>query len=225
MVERSRATTPADLPDVLPVFPLPGALLLPRGRLPLNIFEPRYLNMVEDALAKPRLIGMIQPAVDDGARLVSDGVRLFAVGCAGRIASFAETGDGRYLMTLEGVIRFRVVEELAGKDGYRRVKPDFTPYLDDFLNPADPAIDDRPKLIDAMRGYFRARGIEADEKALADADDSSLVTALAMSCPFDPSEKQAILECIDDRARGALLTEIMRIAAAETTAPAPSTRQ
>ena len=224
MSTRQRQTTAEALPNILPVFPLPGALLLPRGRMPLNIFEPRYLNMIEDALAMPRLIGMIQPKAGVTTPLVEDGVGLFDVGCAGRIISFAETGDGRYLIKLEGVVRFRVAAELPGHAGYRLVRPNFQPYLGDFDEPATDAGLDRPQLFEVMRRYFDVRGIEADEQAMTEAGDAALVTALAMSCPFDAPEKQALLECADDRARSALLTEIMRMAAA-TSAPAPSSRQ
>jgi uncharacterized protein len=213
MIERMRALTPETLPDDLPVFPLPGALLLPGGQMPLNIFEPRYLNMVEDALAGARLIGMIQPVHESSAHLVADGITLYNVGCAGRLNRFQETGDGRYLVTLDGLIRFRVAEELPSRDGYRRVRPDYRTYIDDMLNTApDQPIADRPKLLSTMARYFQANGIEADLSLIENTPDALLVTSLAMTCPLDPGEKQALLECDDTEQRAALLTRIFEIA-------------
>lgn len=216
MVERQRTLSLETLPATLAVFPLPGAMLLPGGQLPLNIFEPRYLNMIEDALASPgRLIGMIQPVAEKDERLIADGVRLYNIGCAGRITQFAETGDGRYVITLEGLIRFRIAEELSLLDGYRRVRPDFSPYIND-LQQAGPGegedIPGRDRLISAMTRYFDSKGIEADMSGIDNAPDALLINTLAMTCPLDPGEKQALLECPDTARRATLLTSIFEIA-------------
>ena len=215
MIERARALTLETLPDELAVFPLPGALLLPGGQMPLNIFEPRYLNMVEDALAGARLIGMIQPVHESSEYLVADGITLYDIGCAGRISKFQETGDGRYIIALDGLIRFRTAEELAPRDGYRRVRPDFRGFegdMQDTDRSTDQQIADRPKLLSAMARYFQTTGIEADLSTIESAPDVLLVTTLAMTCPLDPGEKQALLECDNTEQRAALLTRIFEIA-------------
>lgn len=184
-----------DLPGVLPIFPLAGVLLLPGGTLPLNIFEPRYLNMTADALKTDhRLIGMIQPTGDiDPAASNQGRPKVYPLGCAGRLVSFAETPDGRYLINLAGVSRFRIVEELPLERGYRRVRPDFSPYEAD-LDPAPPAGLDRGRLTGALKRYFAAQNIEPNWETIRKMDDRDLVTFLAMGCPFDASEKQALLE-------------------------------
>ncbi|MEE8536069.1 MAG: LON peptidase substrate-binding domain-containing protein [Kiloniellales bacterium] len=199
-----------ELPAVLPVFPLPGVLLLPGGRLPLNIFEPRYLNMVRDALAGPRMIGMIQPseeAADVG------GAPLYRTGCAGRIVAFSETEDGRYLITLAGLIRFEVARELDPRGGYRRVEPDFVPYRGDLEG--DPGGIDRARLFEALRGYLEVAGIEGDWGAIEDTEDEVLVASLAMACPFEPREKQALLEARTLPERAETMTALLRMAAHE----------
>lgn len=184
-----------DLPEEIPIFPLPGALLLPGGRLPLNIFEPRYLAMAFDALAEARMIGIIQPLTPEPDP-VSTGAALYEIGCAGRIVSFAETGDGRLLITLGGVGRFRLAGELAEVKGYRRARADWTAFRDDLEGYAQPVID-RTALLDRLRVFLEAKGIDADLRALDDADDGQLVTSLAMMCPFEAQEKQALLEAAD----------------------------
>ena len=194
----------------LPIFPLSGALLLPRGQLPLNIFEPRYLNMVEDALAGERMIGMVQPVAAERDP-VSETAELFGVGCVGRITSFSETGDGRNLITLSGAIRFRVAEELDGERGYRRVRAALDEFAGD-LDDAGGSMADRGPLLDAVRAYFRLKGIEVEWSALTDTADDPLVTTLAMVCPFDPSEKQALLESPGLLERAELLTALMEMA-------------
>ncbi len=214
MVDRQRTLTPETLPDEIPVFPLPGAMLLPGGQLPLNIFEPRYLNMVEDALTADRLIGMIQPVAEKDERLIADGVTLYKIGCAGRLTQFMETEDGRYVITLTGLIRFRVADELDMRDGYRRVRPDFSPYIEDMTRDRDTvAVSGRDKLVAAMSRYFDIKGIEADMSNIGDAPDALLVDTLAMTCPLEPGEKQALLECPDTDKRAELLTSIFEIAA------------
>lgn len=203
-----------DLPKTLPVFPLSGVLLVPGGRLPLNIFEPRYLAMTEDALAAPdRLIGMIQPTEPEQPGRPP---ALFSVGCAGRITSFSETDDGRYLITLTGLCRFSVFEEVATMRGYRRVVPDFARWQAD-LEPTDEngaAGIDRARLLGALKHYFAASQISADWDAIGETPDSRLVTMLAMFCPFSPQEKQALLECETPADRGATLVALLEMATA-----------
>ncbi|MFN6953492.1 MAG: LON peptidase substrate-binding domain-containing protein [Acetobacteraceae bacterium] len=198
-----------DLPAEIAVFPLPGALLLPEGRLPLNIFEPRYLAMVQDSLAQGRMFGMIQP--DPSAAATPSGPGLFRIGCLGRLSSFAETEDGRLLITLTGLIRFRVAEELPPHRGYRRVRPDYAAYAADLdTERAHPGID-RAALLAVLRPYFKGRGIEANWEAIEQTADALLVTTLAMVCPFDPREKQALLEASTPADRAAMLIALMEM--------------
>ncbi len=198
-----------DLPEICPVFPLTGALLLPGGRLPLNIFEPRYLAMTEDALAAGRMFAMIQPNADQDA--VAQGPMLYKVGCLGRLSSFSETDDGRYLITLNGLIRFDVVAEVEMLRGYRRVRADFSRFAADLDEAAPPALPDRAGLLAALRAYFDNRGFDANWDAIEEMDDHHLVTSLAMVCPFDPLEKQALLEAIPLAERAETLRTLLRI--------------
>ncbi|HJU16300.1 MAG TPA: LON peptidase substrate-binding domain-containing protein [Stellaceae bacterium] len=200
----------AALPDILPVFPLPGVLLLPRGRLPLNIFEPRYLAMTRDALAGERLIGMIQP-LDPVLR--EQNPPLYQTGCAGRITSFTETDDGRYLITLTGISRFRIREELPLLEGYRRVVPDWSVFAQDRGGEAEGHFE-RDRLVQGLRAFFQRHAIAADWEAIAKTPGERLVTSIAMICPFAPSEKQALLEAPDLDERARLLTAIIEMAAA-----------
>jgi len=204
-----------ELPGVVPIFPLSGVLLLPGGKLPLNIFEPRYLAMTRDALAGDRIIGMIQPApYREAAPDAADSPwpPVYPTGCAGRITSFAETDDGRYLITLTGLCRFNLAEELAlHPDGYRRVVPDFAPYRQDLEAEADAPID-RPRLCKALRAYFGLQGISVDWEAIEKTGDEKLVTSLAMICPFEPSEKQALLESANLTERCHRMTALMEMA-------------
>lgn len=181
----------ADLPDVIPVFPLPGALLLPRSRLPLHLFEPRYLVMLEDALKTPeRLIGMIQPNAVPGR----DGHRLHAIGCVGRVTQFSETEDGRYMITLTGISRYRIKEELDGFTPYRRVRASWEGFERD-LGPQDhDRCLDRPAFLRLLGRYFDARELETDWDTLKEADDELLINSLSMLLGFDPEDKQALLE-------------------------------
>jgi hypothetical protein len=217
------------LPDELPIFPLGGVLLLPGGKLPLNIFEPRYLEMVRGALGTSRMIGMVQPAIDDeetsgfeveadteeSAGGATEGVDLgsapiYRTGCAGRIVQFSETDDGRFLITLRGIIRFRVRFELDKVAGYRRVRPDFSPFVGD-LDPGR-AYFDRQRLLDALNYYFDQQGIEADWEAIREASNERLVTSLAMVCPFSSAEKQALLEAPTPSDRAETMTTILEMA-------------
>jgi len=200
----------ADLPQVIPVFPLSGVLLLPRGQLPLNIFEPRYLNMVDDAMAGDRIIGMIQPTGGLGP-LPS----LSPIGCAGRITSFNETSDGRYLITLTGVARYRIITELPTQAPYRQVRAAFETWEGDLTAP--PAGEgglDREGFLDALKAYLETRGLDIDWDTAETAPPEALVNSLAMALPFEPSEKQALLEAANLDARAEVLTALMRIGAA-----------
>ena len=201
-----------DLPPEIAVFPLPGALLLPRGRLPLNIFEPRYLAMTLDSLAATgRMFGMVQPR--PGAPAGEAGPGLFGVGCLGRLSSFAETEDGRLLITLTGVCRFRVAEELPMRRGYRRVRADYAPFRGDLDAEERPPALDRAALMGALRPFFRARGIEANWDAMEQTSDAVLVLTLAMVCPFEPLEKQALLEAGTPEERASTLVALLQMGA------------
>jgi Lon protease-like protein len=206
------------LPTVLPVFPIGGAVLLPRGVMPLNIFEPRYLAMVRDAMAGSKLIGMIQPRLvadadsDDDDGTGKRRVDLFAVGCAGRITEFRETGDGRMIIALTGVVRFAVARELDVTTPYRQIMPDFGAFADDAGEPRPLAPAARSALETTLRSYLDTQGLSADWKAVAEADDESLVTTLSAVCPFDPVERQALLEARDLPARAATLNALMTFA-------------
>ena len=205
-----------DLPGELAIFPLTGVLLLPGGKLPLNIFEPRYLNMTSWALGGSRLIGMIQPTgPNEGAR-----PPVYRTGCAGRITSFSETDDGRYLITLSGIARFDIADEHPLRDGFRIVTPDWTPYRDDMMPTPAGAID-RDRIVGALRAYFAASKVEANWDAIKETPTDRLVNALSMMCPFQPSEKQALLEAasLDDRAHVLSALLEMSVAANDDTAP------
>lgn len=200
----------ADLPQIIPVFPLPGLLLLPRGQMPLNIFEPRYLNMIDDAMAGDRIIGIIQPLGGPGHEPI-----LSPIGCAGRITSFNETSDGRYLITLTGVARFRITSELHAQTPYRQVRAAYEAWEGDLVAP--PAGEgglDREGLLDALRAFLETRGLDIDWDMAETAPPEALINSLAMALPFEPSEKQALLEAPDLDDRAEVLTALMRIGAA-----------
>jgi Lon protease-like protein len=204
---------PADLPEVISVFPLPGALLLPRGQMPLNIFEPRYLALVDDTLRDGhRLIGMIQP--DPGHPGSEDRPGLYKVGCAGRITQLAETGDGRYLLQLTGVARFRVVEELKVATAYRQCRIDFMPFSDDFVARKGEDAVDRKAVLVALSDFLKANDLKADWAGIETASNEALVNALAMMSPYDPAEKQAMLEAPDLKTRAEILVAVTEIALA-----------
>ncbi|MFN3447643.1 MAG: LON peptidase substrate-binding domain-containing protein [Roseococcus sp.] len=200
---------PEQLPEEIAIFPLSGALLLPGGRLPLNIFEPRYLAMTLDSLAQGRLFGMIQG--DPSKPRTERGSTIYGVGCLGRISSFSETEDGRLLITLTGVIRFRVAEELEMRRGYRRVRADYSRYLADLEPP--PEVAPCEAILAALRPYFAAKGIEANWSAIESMSGPALVTTLAMVCPFAVPEKQALLEAPGLRERAETLIALLRMAA------------
>lgn len=182
--------TSADLPDTIPIFPLPGALLLPRARLPLHIFEPRYLAMIEDAMKTPmRLIGMVQPYDAPGAA-----GKLHSIGCAGRMNAFTETDDGRYMITLSGISRFRIEEELQGFTPYRRCKVRWDGFERDLGQSEHDENFRRDVFMDALCRYFKDQGLKTDWDSLSEAEDELLVNSLSMLCPFPPEDKQALLE-------------------------------
>ena len=199
---------PADLPDTLPLFPLSGAVLLPRARLPLHIFEPRYLAMLEDCLkSERRLIGMIQPRSDG-----TDLPPLAQVGCAGRLTSFSETEDGRYMITLTGIARFALIAEVPGFVPYRRARIDFTAFLQDLSPPQpDPGLN-RKLFLKNLARYLQANKMGTDWSNLKDADDEMLVNVLSMLCPFGPEEKQALLEAVTLPARRKSLETLIAFA-------------
>jgi uncharacterized protein len=203
------------LPDNLPLFPLCGALLLPHGHLPLNIYEPRYLSMVEDALGKGRLIGMVQPC---GAYVdpVPDDSPLYPVGCTGRIVSFEETETGHLFIALRGLCRFSIIDELEIHNGYRTAQVDYSAFSADIQEDSG-VIQDRPRLIGAVRQFFELKDIEVDWQAIEEAADETLVTSLAMICPLEPREKQALLEAPGLVERSDLLTSLMEMALLDDT--------
>ena len=201
-------STLADLPGVIPIFPLPGALLLPRARLPLHIFEPRYLAMLDDVLkTRERLIGMIQPRPTPGG-----GEALSSIGCAGRVTAFQETEDGRYMITLSGVSRFRLVSELGGFMPYRRAEVDWSPFERD-RGPAeeDPQFD-RGAFLALLSRYFAAEGLSTDWGSLKEAEDEMLINALSILCPLEPEDKQALLEAPTLVTRRETLVTLMEFA-------------
>ncbi len=222
-----------DLPQHIPVFPLTGALLLPGGRLPLNLFEPRYLRMALDSLAAGRMIGMIQPNYDavgggnplndqpeddDGESESTldlqddDEVPLYKTGCVGRIVYFEETDDGRLLIALRGLTRFRMLEELEGLKGYRRVQADYTPFRQDIERQHFEGFDlDRDTLLETLQPYIDAQGMRLKVDIIKGLSDHTLVSSLCMICPFDPREKQALLEIETVEERADMLLALLQM--------------
>jgi len=199
---------PADLPEIIPVFPLPGALLLPRGQMPLNIFEPRYLAMVDDSLRDGhRLIGMIQPDIAHSPKN-SDKPALFRVGCVGRITQLAESGDGRYILELTGIARFKVVQELEVLTAYRQCKVDFFAFMDDFTARRGEDEVNREALLVALADFLKANNLKVDWEGVESAPNEALVNALAMMSPYGPAEKQAMLEAPDLKTRAEILIAV-----------------
>ena len=199
-------SAPDDLPAVIPVFPLPAALLLPRAELPLNIFEPRYVAMIDAALAADRVIGMIQP--DEDKAPGSLGPSLCHVGCAGRLTSFAETGDGRYMVTLTGISRFVIVEEVPTYTLFRQCRVSAASFAADFAQAINETGIDRGSVLKTFRDYLEAHNLEADWDSVGRASNETLVNTLAMMAPFGTAEKQALLEAPDLRARAETLVAL-----------------
>ncbi|PHY19380.1 LON peptidase substrate-binding domain-containing protein [Caulobacter sp. BP25] len=212
-----------DLPLVIPVFPLDGVLLLPGGQLPLNIFEPRYLNMLDDAMSGERIIGMIQTRVGGDHQRPA----LAPVGCAGRVTSFAETSDGRYLITLTGLCRFRAGDELPVRTPYRQMRVDFSPYEPDLREDGsgERTAADIDRLLSALRRYLDHRGLAIDWGDAESAPSDALINSLAMALPFDPMEKQALLEAETIFERKATLTALLEIDAAASDDDEPTSIQ
>jgi Lon protease-like protein len=207
--------TPADLPAEIPIFPLGGALLLPRGQLPLNIFEPRYLAMTNAAIAAERVIGMVQPNSDAALAAQDDASQkpeVYHIGCAGRITSFSETGDGRILITLTGITRFRIVAELDSPTPYRMCRIDCAGFADDLVaNHGEEAVD-RERLIDVFRRYLEAHNMEADWDSVHKSSNENLVNTLSMISSYAPKEKQALLEARDLAHRADILIALTEMA-------------
>lgn len=211
-----------DMPATVPIFPLSAALLLPGGRMPLNIFEPRYLQMIDGAMGAARVVGMIQPSLD--GKLRADGEpELCAVGCLGRIVSLAETGDGRYLLSLHGICRFRIAAELDVKTPFRQCR--VLPFVTDLNEDAGAAEVDRPGLLKAFRQYLEANQLAADWESVSRADNATLVNALSMMAPYGAAEKQALLEAPDLRTRAETLVAITEMALAQESGDAGSRLQ
>jgi uncharacterized protein len=214
---------PGDLPDVIPVFPLAGALLLPRGELPLNIFEPRYLALIDAVLAGDRIIGLIQPKIGPDGIDESDVPELSAVGCAGRLTAFQETGDGRYLITLTGISRFQVTEELDVDTPFRQCRVTATPFVSDFAESRGEDAVDRQKLLTTLRDFLEANDMETDWDSINRASTETLVNALSMLSPYGPLEKQALLEAADLETRAEVLIAVTEMALARASdEPGPS---
>lgn len=206
----------AELSGTIPIFPLTGVLLLPRGLLPLNIFEPRYLAMTRDAIQGSKLIGMIQPTEAESRHKRQD---VYHIGCVGQIVSAAETDDGRILITLRGLCRFGIGRELEDTGTlYRQVEADYVPYADD-MTPAPDGQCDRTRLLNALRGYCERHNLPADWDSINAASDDLLVHSLAMICPFTPGEKQALLEAQDFPARATMLTTLLEMALLDPAGP------
>lgn len=199
------------LPSTLPIFPLEGTILLPQGQLPLNIFEPRYLNMTFDALGAHRMIGMIQPYASTASRAKN---RLYTTGCAGRITSFAETNDGRLLITITGMCRFDVTEEIQTTRGYRRVIADWQRFEDDTKEEANGNVDSAA-LLAALNDYFESRKVRAEWESLRKLPGQVLVDVLAMNLPFEPADKQALVEAVTPWDRMELLVALAQLSVSD----------
>lgn len=193
------------LPDTLPIFPLSGAVLLPFGRLPLNVFEPRYLNLVADALGQHRLLGMVQP------QGTTSGASLFNVGCAGRIVHFEETEDGRFLLALEGVCRFEILDESTTSGGYRRARVRWGRYLHDLEASTGDAGVDAAAFLESTRAVLAVQGFGIDDSALGRMDAGTLVDVFGMQLPLPPADKQAVLEATTVADRAGMMLTLLRM--------------
>ena len=211
----SSDSSQVELPDVLAIFPLPSAVLLPRQILPLNIFEPRYLSMVEDALKSGRFIGMIQPMSSQAG---ADPIPVYRIGCAGKITSFQETEDGRFLIQLKGICRFRVAEEIYAEKGYRRVRPDWQPYLAD-LDDAPESPVGLAELENSLRGYLEFNGLKINWEMLRKLPPTHLVDFLTVNLPLEVEEKQALVELPSAAERAQVLRSTLEFAVSPTGAP------
>lgn len=210
-IGNARYLRPKDLPESLAVFPISGALLLPGSQLPLNIFEPRYLSMFDDAISGRRLIGIVQPSFSEQRDMPGNAPApaLCTVGCIGRITSFAETGDGRYIVSLTGVCRFRLLDEVSDHNAYRSFH--IAPFATDLADEDDEALVDRQALLTAFKAYLNANKLEADWESVERASNTTLVNSMAMMSPYGPAEKQALLEAPDLKTRAETLIAITEI--------------
>ena len=213
MCNKIREDDPDTFPEYMPIFPLEGVLLLPRGQLPLNIFETSYINMIDNALADSRMIGMIQPRADANTAN-GHSAPVYDTGCAGKIISFEETEDGRYLVTLRGVTRFKIARELDCESGYRRVESHWQPFRHD-TEPADELDISRDRLNNLLERYFEQNDMQCCWQKIDHAPDERLVTALSMICPFTAQEKQALLEAETCQARAELFMTMLEMATCE----------
>lgn len=217
-----------DLPARIPIFPLGGAMLLPRGQLPLNIFEPRYLAMVNAALSSERIIGMVQPRGEAAMAAQDDATakpQLYDIGCAGRLTSFSETEDGRILITLTGICRFRIDEEMSSVTPYRIIQADFDRFEDDLKPELEQDKVDRDHLLGVFRRYLSAHQLEADWDSVDRSSNEVLVNTLSMISPYPPSEKQALLEAKDIAHRAEILIALTEMALSKTSGEPDTTLQ
>jgi hypothetical protein len=210
---------PGDLPSTIPVFPLSGALLLPRGELPLNIFEPRYLAMIDDALRGHRVIGIIQP--DSEANESETSPALQAIGCAGRLTQFSETGDGRCVISLTGIARFRIMDEISAITPYRQCRIDFSDFSADFTPREGEEAVDRESVLRTLRDFAEANNVPVDWDSVREAPNEALVNALSMMSPYGPREKQALLEAPSLKMRAEVLVAITEFELARAKRDAP----
>lgn len=211
-----------EIPDIIPVFPLSAALLLPGAHMPMNIFEPRYLSLIDDAIRGDRLVGMIQPSFEDGE--AEDTSKLCSVGCVGRITAFQESGDGRYLLNLSGICRFRIISEEKPKNGYRRCRVKL--FADDLVEDENSIHDvNRDELLTTFKAYLDANDMEADWEGVSAASTEMLVNTLAMMSPYGPAEKQALLEAPDLKSRAETLIAITEFALAKASDDTGATLQ
>jgi Lon protease-like protein len=222
-VGNARYLTESDVPDTIAVFPLSGVLLLSGGHLPLNVFEPRYLSLVDDALKGNRLIGVIQPDLGEIDESPAGNPELCKVGTIGRITTFGETGDGRYVIDLAGVCRFRLIEEVSSQAAYRKVR--LAPFISDLHEPEDDPAVDRDELLRVFRSYLDANKLEVDWEAVGKTSNRTLVNSLSMMAPFGAREKQALLETPDLKTRAQTLVAMTEIVLAKGFADAAKTLQ
>jgi hypothetical protein len=222
-VGNARYLTEADLPENVAVFPLSGVLLLSGGHLPLNVFEPRYLTLVDDALKGNRLIGIIQPVFSETDESPQGMPELCKVGTLGRITTFGETGDGRYVVDISGVCRFRLMDELPMHHAYRKFR--IAPFMSDLTEPEDDPSVNRDALLGAFRAYLDANKLEVDWEAVTKTSNRTLVNSLSMMAPFGPREKQALLEAPDLKTRAETLVAMTEMVLARSFGDAAKTLQ
>lgn len=217
MKQAWKINTINDLPEELPVFPLTGVLLVPNGELPLNVFEERYINMIDSALSSNRMIGIIQPKCSS-VKSCCGQTELYTIGCAGRITEFSETEDGRYLVNLKGIARFEIKKELERQDGYRRIVPDWSGFNRDLQQVECLGLD-RERLKLKLKSYFEKHNMQCSWDAIEKTPDQKLMATLAMVCPLSPQEKQALLEADDCKARADLFMSLLKMAICPSQCP------